>query len=423
MTKVNFPSAAPNSLRVTRCRLCLSNDLELLFSLKPTPPAEWYFPETHRKATERLFALDLFFCQRCFHVQLVDVIDPVALFSNYFYESQSSPGLHTHFKNYASHVAKKLELADRALVVDVGSNDGTLLQNFQILGYRVAGIEPSENLSSSCNSRGILTYKSFMNSTVTRQILSELGSADLVTANNVFAHNDDLRGMAECISNLLKPGGFFVFEVSSILHTMKSSVFDYIYHEHLSYHSLMSLIPFLNEFGLRIFDIDLIETKGGSYRIYAQKGKSTFEPSKIFKNVLEIEHAHGLENPSFYKTEMKRIGSQKDKLWQYLKQNPNISSLIGYGASATTTTLVYEFDLIHKIRYLVDDNPIRHDCLLPGTDIRVFAPEHIKDDPQDTLILLAWRFSELIIPKIMSMHLSSKLLIKPLPEFQTIKLR
>ena len=415
-----LPSSPPTSIRSTRCRLCLSESLELLFSLKPTPPAEWYFPESHRSATSRTFPLDLVICHNCYHVQLVDVLDPQALFSNYFYESQTSPGLISHFAKYAQSVSREVDLMPGALVVDIGSNDGTLLENFQRLGFRVAGVEPSIGLSNYSNSRGIKTYNSFLNMETVRAISANLGMVDLITANNVFAHNDDLRGMAECINALLKPGGKFVFEVSSILHTIKGSVFDYIYHEHLSYHSLISLIPFLKEFELNIFHVEIIHTKGGSYRVYAEKGRPKRGLTRDLDEALRLEYREGLENTFFYTSMMNRVRTQKEKLLSFLKDTNKNSSLVGFGASATTTTLAYEFELVDKIKYLVDDNPIRHNCLLPGTDIKVYSPEHMENEPNSAVILLAWRFSDLILPKLKGQNNTSKVIIKPLPEFSLI---
>ena len=420
MSIADFPKHSPQVIRVSRCRLCLSKELDFLFSLKPTPPAEWYFPEAYRHVAKECFPLDLFLCRNCFHVQLVNVLDSNTLFANYFYQSQTSPGLSSHFMNYASQVSNKLNLGLDSSIIDVGSNDGTLLRYFSELGFRVAGIEPSLGLVSECNRKGITTYHGFLDSHTVQQVISERGLIDLVTANNVFAHNDDLRGMAMCVKNLLKPGGFFVFEVSSLLHTMKRSVFDYIYHEHLSYHSLISLQPFLREFDLNIFDVEFIETKGGSYRVYAQRGNHSVQMSQSLKSQILIEESAGLTNSNFYKFEMGKIRHEKERLLSFLQNGDAGHNLVGYGASATTTTLTYEFDLVDKMSYLVDDNPIRHGCYLPGSNLQVHAPEYLESNRPTSVILLAWRFSDLIIPKIKAMNLPNLKIIKPLPTFEII---
>lgn len=417
----SYNRKAPEAYKRDTCRLCFHSNLQLLFSLAPTPPAEWFFKGEDRKATEIFFPLDLYFCDSCKHVQLLDVLDPKELFSNYFYESKTSPGLLDHFSRYASAVAENCSIAPDSLVVDIGSNDGTLLNNFRQLGFRVVGIEPSKALAEKCNSDGLKTYNSFLNSEVVEKILQHEGSATLVTANNVFAHNDDLHGMATCINMLLREGGVFVFEVSSILHTMKGMVIDYIYHEHLSYHSLVSLMPFLQQYSLQIFDVQVIDTKGGSYRVYAQKNPNPVAKSKRLIEALDIEISSGLEKPDFYRSVYDKVQREKSELHRYLKTIPVASVVAGYGASATSTTLTYEFDLNHTIEFLVDDNPIRHDSFLPGTNIKVYKPDFLKTKTPTHVIILAWRFSHMIIGKLMQDLPAGITIITPLPELKIIR--
>ena len=411
----------PGIYKRTNCRLCLNSNLRLLFALTPTPPAEWYFSGEDRKAAAVSFPLDLYFCEDCKHVQLLDVLNPEDLFANYFYESNTSPGLVDHFAEYSKVVLEKCRPLAGALIVDIGSNDGTLLEHFTRLGYRSIGIEPSKALSKMCNSRGIKTYNSFLNFKVVHDVLKDNGFATLVTANNVFAHNDDLHGMAKCIDMLLTDGGIFVFEVSSILHTIRGLVFDYIYHEHLSYHSLISLIPFLERFSLQIFDVEVIDIKGGSYRVFAKKSSSPIKKSDRLIDALEIEVSSGLKNADFYIEMYQGVIRQKQRLNQYLRSLPKDSTIVGYGASATTTTLTYEFQLNETISFLVDDNPIRHGKFLPGTDIKVYPPHQLEAQTPTHIIILAWRFSQMILTKLFKTLPNGIIYIVPLPEFKIIR--
>jgi SAM-dependent methyltransferase len=410
----------PHHYRRDNCRLCQSKDLELLFSLEPTPPAEWYFRGEDRKATSISFPLDLFMCKSCSHVQLLDVLDPNSLFSDYFYESVTSPGLAQHFRKYASVVSTRVSIMPGDLVVDIGSNDGLLLKEFRDLGYQVIGIEPSKILAQKCNSAGIRTYNTFLNETVVEQVMVDSGQASLITANNVFAHNDDLRGMARCISRLLKDGGTFIFEVSSLLHTMKGLVFDYVYHEHLSYHSLMSLEPFLKEFSLQIYDVEVVETKGGSYRVYSKKDLFPLPKSPRLLSAIREEISSEINTFAFYRDIYKEITDRKNQLHLYLKQLPDEAKVVGYGASATSTTLLYEFSLQGKLSYLVDDNPIRQGCFLPGSNLEVFSPEYMFDDGPTHVLLIAWRFKDMIINKIKNHMPKDCVFIVPLPNFAII---
>jgi SAM-dependent methyltransferase len=411
---------APHHYRRDSCRLCQSKDLELLFSLEPTPPAEWYFRGEDRQATSISFPLDLFMCKSCSHVQLLDVLDPKSLFSEYFYESVTSPGLAEHFHKYATEVSTRIGLVPGDLVVDIGSNDGLLLKEFRDLGCQVIGIEPSKNLAQKCNSAGIRTYNSFLDETVVEQVMVDSGQACLVTANNVFAHNDDLREMARCTSRLLKDGSTFIFEVSSLLHTMKGLVFDYVYHEHLSYHSLLSLEPFLREFSLQIYDVEVVETKGGSYRVYAKKAQSPVHKSLRLISAIQEEIASEINTISFYRQIYMAITDRKNQLHQYLQNLPKESKVVGYGSSATSTTLCYEFSLQDKLSYLVDDNPIRHGCFLPGSNLEVFSPEYMYIDSPTHVLVLAWRFKDTIVKKLKNHLPSNTVIIVPLPNFEIV---
>ena len=411
----------PKHYRRENCRLCSSKNIELLFSLEPTPPEEWYFNGKDRDATSVTFPLDLFMCRSCKHVQLLDVLDPQTLFSEYFYESVSSPGLAQHFRRYANEVTSFLELTKDSLVVDVGSNDGLLLKEFEKLGCRVVGIEPSASLAQQCNVEGIRTYNSFLNEQSVENVIKNHGHANLVTANNVFAHNDDLANMAECIGELLVENGVFVFEVSSLLHTMKGLVFDYIYHEHLSYHSLISLIPFLQRFSLRIFDVEVVDTKGGSYRIYARKSPIEVEKSNRLVCALDLELSSGLDTPFFFQQIYREVKELKKELQNYLRKLSSDSVIVGYGASATSTTLTYEFELNQIIDYLVDDNPIRHGNFLPGTNLQVYHPEHLNMQVPSHIIILAWRFSQMILDKLFESLPSGITYIVPLPQLKIIR--
>ena len=416
-----IPRRVPRSYKRDDCRLCSSRDVQILFSLAPTPPAEWYFSGTDREATSVAFPLDLYFCGACKHVQLLDVIDPEDLFSRYFYESKSSPGLIEHFAEYAKQIFNLSLISSGDLVIDIGSNDGTLLANFNHFGFKVVGIEPSQYLSKLCNDKGLYTYNSFLDSKVANQVIEEQGLASLICANNVFAHNDDLSGMAECVSKMLKEGGFFVFEVSSLLHTMKGKVIDYIYHEHLSYHSLIALEPFLAQFSLSIFDVEIVNTKGGSYRVYAKKSDVPVAKSKRLIEAIRNEFEIGLGSPDFYLEIYEDIMKQKESLRSYLLKLDKDSVVVGYGASATTTTLSYEFGLTKSLDYLVDDNSIRHGNFLPGTNIEVHSPERLRDKPPTHVIILAWRFSQMILDKISDTLPKDTIFIVPLPEFQIVE--
>ena len=382
------------------CRLCKGTRITLRFSLAPTPPAEWYYTEAHKHLTEQTFPLDVYQCLECGHVQLIDIIDPKALYDTYFYTTASSPGLTEYFKEYAIHLVSFLKLESDSLVIDIGSNDGTFLHNFFKMGYDVIGVEPSKIVAEVALKEGIRTINNFLNEDVVEVITTDFGRADLITANNVFAHNDDLSEMAKCIRKLLKPGGVFVFEVSNLHDTIFKRVFDFIYHEHLSYHSIKPLKKFIKSQKMDLFHVEKSPSKGGTIRCYCKTDISPAKNSVSVEDFIKIEEEAGLYNSvtySNFSSEIQKIGTEfKNKLLTLKKENKIV---VGYGACATVTTLLYQFDIANLIDFLVDDNPIRHFTYSPGHHIPVFPPSQIDKQKVDAIAILAWRFETQILEK------------------------
>ena len=230
--------------RRTTCRLCGADDLTRVLSLAPTPPANAFVTADRLGEDQAVFPLDVFFCNVCAHVQLLDVVDPALLFENYVYVSGTSPVFVRHFEDYAADVRSRFAPPAGSLVVDVGSNDGTLLRAFKAAGHATLGIDPAKQIARDATASGIETWPAFFTPTLARQIRVERGPVAVVTANNVFAHADDLAGILNGVRSLLAPEGIFVFEVSYLVDVYEKTLFDTIYHEHLAYHSVKPLIRF-----------------------------------------------------------------------------------------------------------------------------------------------------------------------------------
>ncbi|MBY0522088.1 MAG: class I SAM-dependent methyltransferase [Gemmataceae bacterium] len=412
-------TANPFYRRRTTCRLCNSTDVACAFQLEPSALAEWYLPPARaHEATER-FPLDLFLCKSCGHVQLFDVIDPVRLFANYVYTSASSPGLEEHFRRYADAVADRLTLAPESLVVDVGSNDGTLLRQFSQRGMRVVGIDPAREIARDATAKGIPTVCGFMDRETAGRILSEHGPAQLCTANNVFAHNDELGDMADAIASLLADDGAFVFEVSYLLDTVQGLVFDFIYHEHLCYHSVKPMEAFLRRHGMHLFDVEWVPSKGGSLRGFAQKLGGPRGVSPHVAEFVAREESAGLYETATYGAYIARVNRLRDQTTAYLQDcRAHGKSVAGYGASATVTTLLHHFKIGEMIDFLVDDNPIRPGTLSPGFGKPVKSPQALYDDKPDVVLIAAWRFAEAIIKRHPAYLQQGGTFIVPLPVFR-----
>jgi SAM-dependent methyltransferase len=411
--------AIPFYRRRTTCRLCDSAQVECVFQLEPSALAEWYLPpERAHEAAER-FPLDLFLCRSCGHVQLFDVIDPVRLFSNYVYKSVTSPGLEDHFRRYAEHVLDKLALRPGARVVDVGSNDGTLLRQFALRGMGVLGIDPAREIAQAATEAGIPTLNAFLDEETARRVVAEHGPVQLCTANNVFAHNDHLGAMAEAVASMLADDGAFVFEVSYLLDTVEGLVFDFIYHEHLCYHSVKPLDAFLRRHGMHLFDVEGVASKGGSLRGFAQKVGGPRPVSPRVAEFVAREEAAGLYDPATYHHYIARVNRLRDQTVGCLRdRKARGATIAGYGASATVTTLMHHFRIGELIDFLVDDNPLRHGTVSPGFQVPVHPPEALYTRKPDLVVVLAWRFAEPIIRAHADYLRQGGAFVIPVPTFQ-----
>ena len=359
--------------------------MSLAFSLTPTPPANAFIEKELLDKSQETYPLDLCQCKSCGHIQLIDVVSPEILFKNYLYVSGTSDVFIQHFKNYAYETISEYKIKENSLVIDIGSNDGTLLKIFKEKGMKVLGIEPAINLANLSNKNGVETINEFINLEVVDQILKKYGTANVVTANNVFAHIDDLSLAMEGIKRILSKDGVFIFEVSYFIDVLENNLFDTIYHEHLDYHTLKPLTKFFELFDMKIIKATRVKTHGGSIRVAVIRLEES-------KEIYEIET---LKN---YSKSIDNIRlTLVDLLRKIKKDNKTIA---GYGAPAKATTLMYHFDINQNIiDFIVDDSEYKQNLYTPGMHIPILSCEEIYKLNPDYLIILAWNFAGSIIKK------------------------
>src|SRR5258707_7871276 len=220
------------------CRLCGVSKLDKVLSLAPIPLANAFVTRENLSAVQPHFPLDVWLCEACGHVQLLDVIDSRVLFEHYVYVSGTSPAFVRHFEQYADYVVRSFSPPANGFVVEIGSNDGTLLKFFRERGRRVLGVDPAQEIGEATRSLGIPTITGFFTPQLAETILAEHGLADVIAANNVLAHIDDLSSVMQGIVRLLAPSGVLVFEVAYLADLVEKILFDTIYHEHIDYHSV-----------------------------------------------------------------------------------------------------------------------------------------------------------------------------------------
>jgi SAM-dependent methyltransferase len=406
------------------CRLCGAEELECVLEMESTPPANEFLSAAQNEEAQDTFPLGLWQCRNCGHVQLPVVVNPERLFRDYVYVSGTSSVFVDHFRRYAKSVVENLDLKPGSLVIDVGSNDGTLLRYFKEAGMRILGIDPARDIAAKATAEGLDTIPEFLDEALARAIVEERGPAAVVTANNVFAHIDDLAGAARAVRALLAGDGVFVFEVYYLVDFTDKMLFDTVYHEHLSYHSMGPLIPFFQSLDMNVFDVERVPTHGGSLRVYVDLGRRARE-SRV-NELLNLEWQRGFFVPGMPPPEARNPLVALDERIQQLRERLTAriqelraagKRLAGYGAPAKATTLMYQFQLGRDaLDYIVDDNPLKQNLFTPGKRIPVVSSSVLEDDPPDYLLILAWNFAESIIEKCHTFRDRGGKFIVPLPE-------
>lgn len=401
-----------------RCLLCDSGDLALALPLARSAVGNDYLP--NRRPQED-FALNLHLCGACGNVQIEDVVNPDLLFRQYTYATTSSLGLVEHFRKYAADTIARTQAAPGSLVVDIGSNDGSLLKAFRELGYRVVGVDPAAAIAARATAEGIPTMPDYFTPPVAAAIRDEYGLAALVTANNVFAHSDQLPAMADAIRDLLAPDGLFTFEVSYLLDIVQKMLFDTVYHEHLCYHSVRSLAKFFPRHGLELIDVQRIPTKGGSLRGLVQRAGGSRPVSSEVRRLIAWEELTRLHSPETFRSLARRIEAAKEPFMTLLDRCRAEGKIVaGYGASPTVTTLLNQFHLAGRIDFLVDDNPVKQHCFSPGHQLPVYPSEAIYDREADVVAILAWNYAPPILAKHRRFTEAGGRFILPLPQLQVV---
>lgn len=404
------------------CRLCGSRRLEPLFSLGATPLANEFMSEAEKNKDQEHFPLDLYLCLDCGHVQLRDVVDPERLFRHYVYVSSTSPVFVDHFRRYAEAMIRTAQLAPGAAVIEIGSNDGALLQWFKQAGMRVLGIDPARAIAAEATARGIETLAEFFDLPLARRLRAQGWAADLVAANNVFAHADDLHTIVEGVAHLLKPDGLFVFEVSYLADVVEKTLFDTIYHEHLSYHTVRPLVGFFARHGMELVEAIRVESHGGSLRGIAKLSGGRFPKQAGVEELTALEDSLGLSRPDAFRRLFETIQQRRQELVALLRRlKAEGKRIAGFGAPAKATTLMFHFGLGPDVLdYLIDDSPWKQGLYSPGHHIPVVPSAWLYDPAHrpDVVLILAWNFAEPIMHKHRAFHEAGGRFLIPLPKVE-----
>ena len=389
-----------------------------------SPLCESYVSENKLDEAEAFYPLHVRLCDACLLVQLPAYVPGEDIFSDYAYFSSYSDSWVAHAKRYAEAMIESLRLTPDSLVTEVASNDGYLLQHFLAAGIPVLGVEPAANVAEAARARGITTEVRFLGAETGREIARRHGQADLVAGNNVFAHVPDIRGFAAGLRALVKDDGTVTLEFPHLLRLIEGRQYDTIYHEHFSYLSLLTSSRALETAGLRVTDVEELDTHGGSLRVYARPGESAGEPSARVKAVLAAEEAAGLHTVSGHEGFAPAVLTIKSDLLDFLLGAAREGkSVAGYGAPGKGNTLLNHCGIrTDLLSYTVDRSPVKQGKFLPGTHIPIYAPERLAETRPDYILVLPWTLREEISQQLSYVGSWGGKLVFPIPEFEIVSM-
>ena len=387
-----------------------------------SPLCESYVPADKLADAEIFYPLHVYMCDECLLVQLPAHVSGEEIFSDYAYFSSYSESWVAHAKRYADGMIARLGLGQGSLVTEVASNDGYLLRHFLAAGIPVLGVEPAANVAKAAMSLGIRTEIAFLGAETGQEIADRHGKADLVTANNVFAHVPDIRGFAVGLRALVKDTGLVTIEFPHLARLIERRQYDTIYHEHFSYLTLLTSSRALATAGLRVVDVDELPTHGGSLRVYAVPQESAGEPGTRVKAVLDREDAAGLHTVAGHLGFANRVLGVKRDLVKFLLEAAQAGkSVAGYGAPGKGNTLLNHCGIRSDLlSYTVDRSPVKQGKFLPGTRIPIFAPDRLEQTKPDYVLVLPWNLREEISSQLDYVGTWGGRLVFPIPELEIV---
>src|SRR3984957_12529482 len=405
-----------------RCRLCGAELTHTFVDLGMSPLCESYVPADRLDEAEIFYPLHVRLCEACLLVQLPAYVSGENIFSDYAYFSSYSDSWVAHAKRYAEAMTERLGLSSGSLVTEVASNDGYLLQHFQVAGIPVLGVEPAANVAEAARAKGIRTEVQFLGADTGREIAERYGRADLVAGNNVFAHVPDIRGFAAGLRALVKDTGTVTLEFPHLLRLIERRQYDTIYHEHFSYLSLLTSSRTLASAGLTVVDVDELDTHGGSLRVYARPTETADEPASTVKAVLDAEEAAGLHTVEGHEGFARQVLKIKTDLVEFLLEAARQGkSVAGYGAPGKGNTLLNHCGIRGDLlSYTVDRSPVKQGMFLPGTHIPIYAPDRLSGTKPDLILVLPWNLRTEITEQLEYVRSGGGRLVFPIPELEIV---
>ena len=402
--------------KIIQCRLCNSKKLKQVYDFGLIPLGNNLQKFRLKSINCQKYPLSLMQCSTCEHFQLSVSVNPRILYAkNYTYLTGVTKTFKKHFFDYSKWSIKKCKIKKGSLVLDIGSNDGTCLNYFKKNKMKVIGIDPAKKPSKIANDRGIRTINNFFNKKISNKIKKKYGQFDFITSHNVLAHTENIQEIFLSIYDLLKKDAYLCFEIGYFKEVVKHNLFDTIYHEHLDYHHSKPLVKFLESIGFSVIDLSTNKIQGGTLRLLLQKKKLKTKIQKVDKFIKQekkffkkINIKNNFNN--FQKTLLK-LNSQIKK---EISKNKNIYA---YGSPTKASLLLIRSKLnINMIKNAFEDNMLKCNKYIPGTDIKIINTKKIKMDSSSIFIILAWNFSKEIELRLKNKNIRNTKLFIPLPK-------
>ena len=409
----------PLATRRGCCRHCGARLAHTFVDLGMSPLCESYLDANQLDDMEPFYPLHVYVCAQCFLVQLEEYVSPETIFREYAYFSSYSDTWLDHAHAYAEHVIERFRLNRDSWVVEIASNDGYLLQWFVARGIPVLGIEPAANVANVAIRKGVPTLVKFLGRETAREVAAGGKQADLVVGNNVLAQVAKLNDFVAALKILLAPRGVITMEFPHLMRLVEGNQFDTVYHEHFSYFSLLAVERIFAALGLVVFDVEELETHGGSLRIYARhREHSSQSVTQRLRALRAKEEAAGLLSLDYYSAFDERVQETKRRLLKFLIQAKGQGrTIVGYGAPGKGNTLLNYCGIrTDFLQYTVDRNPYKQGKFLPGTHIPIYAPEKIRETRPDYVLILPWNLRDEIMAQMACIREWGGQFIVPIPE-------
>lgn len=402
----------------THCRICRDPLPAPFLDLGEMPLANSFLTGPEDYATEPRYPLAVAGCGTCGLLQLTYVVPAEQLYRDYIYVSGTSDGVRAHATHLATTLVAQYGWRPSDLIVEVASNDGTVLQAFQRQGVRVLGIEPARNIAEMAVAAGVPTLPEFFTPDAARQARDAHGPASLIMGRHVFAHVDDVHAFLDGVEHLLTPDGVFIIEVPYVGDFLAHREFDTIYHEHLSYVGLVPMSRLAGDHGMRLVDVEHVPLHGGSMVLHMRRNSTGAAPSARLTAMLDAEMAGGYATPERLEAFAADVRRWKDEFEQLVSDLvAGGATLIGYGAAAKANTLLnYCPSVARSLKMILDRSPHKHGRQTPGTHVPVAPVDAWRGSGATHMIVLAWNFQQEIMRQMQPFADAGGRFVVPIPE-------